>query len=136
MNIPQPRDPYEIRSIEQLLALFDGGEFLTKVMEGHRDLQTALLDHRADHNGKAKGSMSLQIGYDLGKQGDVMMSATVTFTKPKKPASSAAAFIGDQGELTLYSPMMRRMQPGVRDVSADTDIIDPDTGEVTERDAG
>ncbi|MBM1813440.1 hypothetical protein [Pseudosulfitobacter pseudonitzschiae] len=136
MNSPKIRDPYEIRSIEQLLSLFDGGEFLTKVMEGHSDLQIALLDHRAEHNGKTKGSMTIQVGYDLGKQGDVSMAASVTFTTPKKPPSSAQAFIGDQGELTLYSPLMRRMQPGVRDVSSDNEIIDPDTGEVTERDAG
>jgi hypothetical protein len=34
----EPHDPYRLRSLEQILSLFDGGEFLTEVMTGHRDL--------------------------------------------------------------------------------------------------
>lgn len=70
--------------------------------------------------------MTLQISYAVGNAGDVGMGATVTFKAPKKPPSSAAAYINDAGELTLYSPMMARMQRPVRDASN----FDPETGEV------
>lgn len=126
INSAEKPDPYRMRTLEQILSLFDGGDFLEKLMEGHRQLQTDLLDHHADHGGKAKGSMTIGVSYNLGKSGDVGMTATVAFKAPQKPASSAAAFINDNGELTLYSPFMARMQPGIRDV---TDH-DPETGEV------
>ncbi len=71
--------------------------------------------------------MTLQVNYALGKSGDVAMGATVTFKAPKKPPSSAAAFIGDDGELTLFSPFMARMHKPVRDVS---EPYDPETGEI------
>lgn len=126
INPPTPHDPYKMRTLEQILSLFDGGDFLEKLMIDHRQLQTDLLDHHADHGGKAKGSMTITVSYNLGKSGDVGMTAVATFKAPQKPASSAAAFINDNGELTLYSPFMARMQPGIRDV---TDH-DPETGEV------
>ena len=127
----EPYDPYRMRTIEQILALFDGGDFLAEVLAGHRQLQMDLLEHKAEHGTKScKGTMTLQISYALGKSGDVGMGATVDFKPPKKPPSSAAAFINDDGELTLYSPFMARMHQPIRDV---TDH-DPETGEVRDAD--
>jgi hypothetical protein len=54
------------------------------------------------------------------------MGATVTFKAPKKPAASAAAFINDNGELTLYSPFMAKMHKPIRDVNT----YDAETGEI------
>ncbi|WP_456390429.1 hypothetical protein [Profundibacter sp.] len=131
INAPEPHDPYQIRTIEQILGLFDGGGFLAEVMEGHKKLQTDLLDHKDEHGTKGcEGTMTIQIKYALGKQGDVGMGATANFKPPKKPPSSASAYIGDDGKLTLFSPMMARMQSGIRDV---TDH-DPETGEIIDAD--
>ncbi|XAT57872.1 hypothetical protein GN241_11170 [Rhodobacteraceae bacterium IMCC1335] len=127
----EPHDPYKMRTIEQILALFDGGDFLIEVLEGHKTLQLDLLEHKAEHGTKGcNGSMTLQVNYALGKSGDVAMGASVSFKAPKKPASSAAAFINDDGELTLYSPFMAKMHQPVRDVSDH----DPETGEVRDVD--
>lgn len=127
----EPHDPYKMRGIEQILSLFDNGEFLKQLMEDHRKLQTDLLDHQETHGSKGcSGSMTITVNYALGKSGDVSMGATSSFKSPKKPASSAAAFINDAGELTLYSPFMRKMHEPVRDV---TDY-DPETGEVRDID--
>ncbi len=124
---PTTHDPYKMRTLEQILALFDGGDFLEKVMDGHKQLQLDLLEHKAENGTKGcNGTMTLQVNYALGKSGDVAMGATVNFKAPKKPPSSAAAFINDNGELTLYSPFMSRMHQPVRDVSD----YDPKTGEV------
>lgn len=127
----EPHDPYKMNTIEQILTLFDGGEFLTELMTGHKQLMNDLRSHIDEHGPKGcSGSMALQLGYTVGNAGDVGMTATVKFNPPKKPGSSAAAFINDAGELTLYSPMMRRMAEPVRDV---TDY-DPETGEVRDVD--
>jgi hypothetical protein len=116
-----------MRTFEQILALFDGGDFLEKLLDGHRQLQLDLLEFKDEHGAKGcEGSLTLKIDYALGKSGDVAMGATVTFKPPKKPPASAAAYIGEDGELTLYSPLLARMQRPVRDV---TDF-DSETGEV------
>lgn len=128
INPPQRHDPYRLRGIEQILSLFDGGEFLQKVLDGHKQLQIDLIEHKAEHGTKGcQGTMTLQVSYALGKSGDVAMGATVTFKPPKKPPSSAAAFIDEEtGELTLYSPLMARMHTPPKDVTE----FDPVTGEI------
>jgi hypothetical protein len=133
VNPPEPHDPYRLRTLEQILSLFDGGEFLEKVLDGHKQLQLELIEHKAEHGTKGcQGSMTLQVSYALGKSGDVAMGAKVDFKSPKKPPSSAAAYIDeDTGELTLFSPFMARMQHPPRDV---TENYDPVTGEIRDID--
>ncbi|OOY31608.1 hypothetical protein [Thioclava sp. F36-6] len=129
--ISSPHDPFKMRSIEQILMLFDGGGFLTEIMDGHQELMQDLLEHNAEHGPKGcSGSMTIQLSYAVGNAGDVGMGATVTFKAPKKPPSSASAYINENGELTLYSPMMARMQQPVRDVPPH----DPETGEIRDID--
>jgi len=124
---PEPHDPYAIRSVEHLLSLFNNGEFLKEFMSGHRDLLQQMQDHNDDFGNKgAKGSFSISVSYEMGGAGDLGMKASADFKGPKKPASQAAAFVDQQGEMTLYSPMMKRMHSGVRDVTPH----DPETGEV------
>lgn len=131
INKPEPTDPYKMRTLEQILMLFDGGDFMTEIMTGHKDLMQDLLDHNAEHGPKGcEGTMTVQLKYAVGNSGDVGMGATVKFAPPKKPASSAAAYINDLGELTLYSPMMQRMNQPVRDA----EDFDPETGEVRDTD--
>ncbi|PIE10027.1 MAG: hypothetical protein CSA72_10460 [Rhodobacterales bacterium] len=126
-----PHDPYKLRSLEQILTLFDGGAFLADTMKRHRELQQELLDHKSEHGTKGcGGTMTITVSYALGKSGDVAMGAKAEFKGPKKPPSSAAAFINDNGDLTLYSPFMAQMHQPVRDV---TDY-DPETGEVRDPD--
>jgi len=123
----EPHDPYAINNVEQLLTLFGGGEFLANFMADHRDLLQQMQDHNDEYGHKgAKGAFSLNVSYELGGSGDLGMKAQADFKGPKKPASQAAAYVDGQGKLTLYSPMMKRMHSGVRDVTPH----DPETGEV------
>tara|TARA_Y100001951_G_C11220541_1_gene228475 strand:- start:209 stop:637 length:429 start_codon:yes stop_codon:yes gene_type:complete len=127
--VEDTHDPYKMRTLEQILMLFDGGDFMGEVMTGHQKLMHELLEHSAEHGTKGcSGTMTLQLSYAVGNSGDVGMGATVTFKAPKKPPSSAGAYINDAGELTLYSPMMKRMHQPVRDV--DDYNYDPTTGEI------
>lgn len=123
----EEHDPFAIRGVEQLLTLFDGGEFLAQFIADHRDLLQQMQDHNEEYGHKgAKGSFTLNVSYELGGAGDLGMRAQADFKGPKKPASQAAAYVDGQGQMTLYSPMMKRMHSGVRDVTPH----DPETGEV------
>lgn len=126
----RPRhDPFSIRSFEQLLALFDGGAFLEQMMADHRQLQRDLMEYLAEHGPKGcTGTMTLTISYAPGRTGDVGMTARAEFKAPRKPPASAAAYLDDDGNMTLFSPLMSRMQ-APRDV---TDVADhdPETGEI------
>ncbi|ETX26619.1 hypothetical protein [Roseivivax isoporae] len=110
-----PKDEFDIRSVDQLFALLDQGDFLAEIMDGNRDLQRVLLDHRAAFGGKPKGRMTITIDYELTKTGDVSIGGIVEFKRPKAPKASGVAYVNDQGDLSLYSPMMKRMK--VRDVT-------------------
>ncbi|MEP3297600.1 MAG: hypothetical protein ABJO27_14205 [Pseudoruegeria sp.] len=133
VNQVEPHDPYKMRTLEQILYLFNGGDFLEEIMSGHKTLMQDLLDHNAEHGPKGcSGAMTIQLSYTVGNAGDVGMGATVAFKPPKKPPSSAGAYITDAGELTLYSPMMKQMQQPIRDVQDAG--YDPETGEVRDVD--
>lgn len=122
----EEHDPYAIRSIEQLMTLPDGGEFLLQFLEDHKELMAQLHEHMSEYGSKAKGSFQINFTYELGTGSDLGIEAKASFTPPKKPSSKGAAFVGQQGEMTLYSPMMKRMYSGIRDVTPH----DPETGEV------
>lgn len=53
INDPDPHDPFKMRTLEQILTLFDGGSFLAEVMKGHTGLMQDLLDHNADTGPRA-----------------------------------------------------------------------------------
>lgn len=123
----EENDPFAIRSFEQVMTLFDGGDFLARFMADHRDLLQQLQDHNDEFGHKgAKGSFTLAISYELGGAGDLGMRAQANFKGPVKPASQAAAYVDGNGQLTLYSPLMKRMHGGLRDATPH----DPETGEV------
>ncbi|MEP2781078.1 MAG: hypothetical protein ABJO67_15410 [Pseudoruegeria sp.] len=133
VNQVEPHDPYKMRTFEQILLLFDRGEFLEHIISGHKTLMQDLLDHNNEHGPKGcSGAMTIQLSYVVGNAGDVGMGGTVTFKAPKRPPSSASAYINDAGELTLYSPMMKQMNQPVRDV--EDAGYDPETGEVRDVD--
>ena len=119
----KPRAPVPVlRSMDQILGIFNNGEFLPEVIEKMAELQRKMAEHRATHSGKAKGTFTIQIAFEQNKMGDVSMTAVCETKAPKTPPSSAVAYVTDEGLLTIYSPMMSMMQ--VRDT------FDPETGEI------
>jgi hypothetical protein len=131
INQIEPHDPYKMRTLEQIILLFDGGDFMAEIMEGNKKLMQDLLEHHALHGSKGcNGSMTLTLNFGVGKAQDVSMGGKVTFAPPKKPPSGANAYLTDAGDLTLFSPMMRQMQRPIRDVEE----YDPETGEIRDVD--
>lgn len=91
INQIEPHDPYKMRTLEQIIMLFDGGDFMAEIMEGHKKLMQDMLEHHAQHGSKGcSGTMNLTLNYGVGKAQDVGMGATVTFKAPKKPPPAAA----------------------------------------------
>lgn len=120
-------DPYAIRSLEQLFTLLDAGEFLAQFMHDHRDLMQKLRTHNDEYPSKgARGSFTLSVGYSLSPAGDLQIEASADFKPPKKPSSKGMAYVEPDGQITLHSPLMKRMHGGVRDATN----YDPETGEV------
>lgn len=111
-----------LRTMDQILGIFNNGEFLPEVIDKMATLQKQMAEFRAIHKGKAKGSFTLQIAFEQNKMGDVSMTAVCETKAPKLPPSTAVAYVTDEGLLTLYSPMLAQMQ--VRDT------FDPETGEI------
>lgn len=114
----------DIRSLDQLISLLDGGDFLKEIMDKNAKLQRELLDYREQHGGKPKGEMKLILKYELAKSGDVVITGDIDFKPPKPPPASGVAFVDDKGQLSPHSPLLSRMQAGPHDT------FDPDTGEI------
>ncbi|APZ53713.1 hypothetical protein [Salipiger abyssi] len=111
-------DDFELRTFEQQLALLDQGAFLTEMQDKLRELQVTLREYQQAYGGKPKGTLTLTLQYQLQKSGDVELTGTFDTKAPKAPAASGVAYADDQGRLSLYSPMMKQMQSGLRDVTS------------------
>lgn len=53
--------------------------------------------------------MTLTVSYELGKHGDIKMTANAKFTKPKAPAAGGVAWMTDDGFLTPENPRQMKM---------------------------
>ena len=108
---------FEIRTLDQLFALLDGGNFLQEVMAANTELQKTLLTHREEHGGKPKGELKIALSYQMNKHGDVAITGTFETKAPKAPAAAGVAYVNPNGQLSLHSPMLTQMAGGVRDAS-------------------
>lgn len=118
----------ELRTIDQILALADGGDFLSDLLEQHQQLMLDMVNHRLEYGGKSSGSVAINIKYELSKHGDLRMTATHDIKAPKPPAASGVAWMTDNGHLTPENP--RQMKLGVRDVNGVREFTNP--GEAAE----
>ncbi len=108
---------HQLRTLDQILSLADGGGFLADVLNEHQELQLSLVNHRQNYGGKAKGSLTLKISYELDGHGAVQQNCKLTVKQPEAPAAQYAKWMTDDGHLTPNNPRQTRMQ-----------IRDTDTG--------
>lgn len=117
--------PPVLRTLDQIFGIFNNGEYLPEILAKFSELQTAMLEHKEQFPSlKAKASITIQVSLEMTAHQDVSMTSNCEIKRPKGPPSMAVAYVTDQGELTLYSPMLRQMHGGVRDA------FDPTTGEI------
>lgn len=126
---PRTSDIYAITDISRFFALFDGNEFATEFMQTVNKLIAECGDHMATHDSAkdAKGELTLKITCAPQRSGDMAFSAKVTTKAPAKPPASGTAYVGDDGRMTMASPLLQRMMGTPRDIKTPHD---PDTGEV------
>ncbi|MDN5786524.1 hypothetical protein [Pseudorhodobacter sp.] len=117
--------PPVLRGLDQFFGIFENGEFLPEIIDKLQELNAKMSEMRDRFpGGKVTGAFTLSVDMKLNKNRDVTMQGTCTIKPPKSPPSSAVAFITDQGEFTLHSPMLTQMHGGLRDT------YDPETGEI------
>lgn len=136
MNMPVA-DPYAVRTFDQFLQLFDNGDFLQRLEEEHKAMCKALFEHyEANGEQGCKGMMTIKVAYQMPKLADLQVAAQVESKTPKPRPAMAAMYGDEQGNLSLYSPLMKQRDTGLRDVQTvdaqarDVTPHDPETGEV------
>lgn len=105
-----------LRTADQILAMFDNGEFLADFLLKHQDLIIALHSHQMNQGGKAKGKVTITLDYTLGKQLALTAEATAKFDKPKAPKAAATLWTTADGDLTPQNPQQPSLF-GARDAT-------------------
>lgn len=109
-------DQVTLRTADQILAMFDNGEFLADFLIKHQELIIALHNYQMNHGGKAKGKSTIIMTYELGKQLVLSATAEAKFEKPKAPKAAATLWTTVDGDLTPQNPAQPSL-PGIRDVT-------------------
>jgi esterase/lipase len=109
-------DPkHDLKTIDQILALPDGGDFLMEVHDKHEALITAMADFVEVNNKSATGSFTIKLTYQLDRTGMFQIAAKCDAKEPQKQAATAVAWQGTAGRITPANPAQMRME--IRDVS-------------------
>ena len=116
-ELPMASDQTILRTADQILAMFDNGEFLQQFLTNHQELIVALHNHQMNHGGKAKGVVTIKLNYSLDKQLTLNAEADAKFDKPKAPKAAAILWTTADGDLTPQNPRQPSL-PGIRDVTA------------------
>lgn len=106
---------YDLKTIDQILSLPDGGDFLMEIHDKHETLIESLSDHVEEQHKTASGSITIKIDYKLDRAGMFQIGAKCDIKEPAKPAASAVAWMGSSGRLTPANPAQSKME--IRDVS-------------------
>lgn len=111
---------HELRSFDQVLALFDNGLFPDNVMQDlHRALE-ALNLHVDSYQTSASAELTLKITIKQDRQGTLEMKADKNVKLPKDPVAKAIAWATDENTITPANPNQMRME--LRNVSRDAPV--------------
>lgn len=100
----------ELHTIDQILALADGGDFLSQLKGDHRNMILAMHQHQMQFGGNAKASVSIKITYTLDHKLNMKMTAVADVKPPKEPIASAIAWTSADGYLTPENPQQMKME--------------------------
>lgn len=108
------RDP-EIRGIDAMLALADGGQYLPVLHEEVRELVEKTKAHAQAYRVKAKCKLSLTLELVVDPFGQIDMQVEHKLAEPKMPKAKAVAWATEDGGLTVANPNQRAME--IREVA-------------------
>ncbi|RBO54683.1 hypothetical protein DSD19_04720 [Rhodovulum sp. BSW8] len=110
----------ELRTLDQVLSLLDGGDFLSGLLEENRNLIQALLTHQREYGGAPKGSLTIKLNYQLDRKCTLQITGDLDVRKPKEPKASTTAWITADGFVTPSNPNQMRME--VRDAGGHREL--------------
>lgn len=108
------KDP-EIRGIDAMLQLADGGQYLPVLTD---DLRQAVENTRTfaqAYRTKAKVKLTLTVEMTIDPFGQGDMTVDHKLTEPKAPKAKAVAWVTEDGGMTVANPNQRSME--IREVS-------------------
>lgn len=114
----------EIRGIDQMLALADGGQYLPVLHQDVRDLVEATRNHALAFRTKAKCKLTLTVELIVDPFGQIDMSVEHKLAEPKAPKSKAVAWATEDGALTVANPAQRTFD--IREVDGRREFRSPD----------
>jgi len=104
----------EIRNPEQLISMLENGELSDDLRKEIREVVAYLHEH-AGSKGKAKGTLTLTIAFNV--QGSSLTIETdITTKKPKKLRASTTVFCTGEGKLLTGHPSQQDLPLGPRAV--------------------
>lgn len=109
---------HDLKTIDQILALPDSGDFLIEVHQKHEALITALGNFTEENNKASSGSITIKLSYKLDRAGMFQVAAKCETKEPEKPTATAVAWQGSDGRITPANPAQMKME--IRDVSDGT----------------
>lgn len=113
---------FELRTADQILAMLDNGDFLSRFLTEHAELIVSMHNHQMNHGGKVKGAVSIKWSFTLDKQLSMHMEGDFKIDKPKEPKASATLWTTAEGNLTPQNPRQPSL-PGIRDVTPKSHAI-------------
>lgn len=111
---------HELRTLEQVLSLFDGGLFIDQLMLDHAKLIDAIALQVDSTQAAAGGSITIKLTYKQDRMGTLEMKAVKETVLPKDPPAKAIAWTTDDGMITPQNPNQMRMD--LRDASKSAPI--------------
>ena len=100
----------EIRDPAALISMLENGELSDDLRKEIREL-VAYLHESAGSKGKAKGTLTLKLAFQV-QGSSLTIESDLTTVKPKKPRGSSTVFCDSEGKLLTGHPQQSEMFEG------------------------
>ncbi|KGJ03648.1 hypothetical protein SAMN04487972_1194 [Paracoccus halophilus] len=102
--------PPVLRSIDQILGLADGGDYLPDLLDRMEANNIEMRQHSQDYQTTAKAKVSITISMSLDRFGQLEMVIEDKITGPKPPKHKAVGWMNGTGGVTTHNPAQSRME--------------------------
>jgi hypothetical protein len=99
-----------MRSIDQLLSLADGGDYLPDLLDRIEANNVEMRQHTLDYQATAKAKVNISISLSLDRFGQIEMVIEDKITGPKPPKHKAVGWMTGTGGVTTHNPAQSRME--------------------------
>lgn len=108
----------DIRTLDQILALTDAGEWRDEFHEAMRRLLAGIHEHSREFQADAAGSIALKVSIKCDRFGELEIDTKAKFAypQPPEPSGRGRAHIGTDGKVTRHPQSQMTF---LRDVTGD-----------------